>query len=183
MLSGNTDCYQPAERKFEITRELLKEFLKYKHLVVIITKNALRQRDLYLLKNLAKDNLIKMNMTITTLDEELRRKLEPRTSSSKNRIAKIKALSENGIPVSILMAPVTPGLNSNEMFNLLKKVSEAGAYAAYHLMVRLNGPIQELFSNWFKNNYPYRASKVLKLIKDSHGGKLNDSRFKTRMRG
>jgi DNA repair photolyase len=183
MLSGNTDCYQPAERKFEITRALLKVFLKYTHPVGIITKNALVLRDLDILKQLAKENLVKVNMTITTLDEKLRRELEPRTSSAKNRIATVKTLAENGIPISVLMAPVIPGLNSSEVYPLFKKVSEAGAYTAHHLMVRLNGPIQELFTNWLENHYPDRTNKVLKLIKDSHGGALNDSRFKIRLSG
>lgn len=183
MLSGNTDCYQPIERKEEITRELLKVFLKYKHPVGIITKNALVLRDLDILKKLAKDNLVKVNITITTMDEELRRKLEPRTSSYKNRISAVGEMSKNKIPVTVLMAPVIPGLNSSEIYPLFKNVSEAGAYSAHHLMVRLNGPIQELFNNWLQNHYLDRSSKVLKLIKDSHGGNLNDSRFKTRMSG
>lgn len=180
MLSGNTDCYQPIERKEEITRELLKVFLEHKHPVGIITKNALVLRDLDILKRLAKDNLVKVNITITTMDEELSRKLEPRTSSYKNRICAVREMSENNLPVSVLMAPVIPGLNSSEIYPLFKNFSEAGAYSAYHLMVRLNGPIQKLFSDWLKNHYPDCSSKVLKLIKDSHGGSLNDSRFKTR---
>ena len=120
-------------------------------------------------------------MTITTLDEKLKRELEARTSSAKNRIATVRTLNKNRVPVSVLMAPVIPGLNSSEIYPPFKKASEAGAYTAHHLIVRLNGPIKKLFTNWLENNYPDRKSKVLKLIKDSHVGTLNDSIFKIRM--
>jgi DNA repair photolyase len=183
MLSGNTDCYQPIERKEEITRAILKLCLKYKHPVGIITKNALVLRDLDVLTKLAKLNLVKVNLSITTLNEELRRKLEPRTSSGKNRVYAVKRLAETGVPVSVLMAPVIPGLNSNEIHEIFKTVGQAGARVAFHLMVRLNGPLQPIFKKWLELNFPDRAEKVLNLIKESHGGKLNDSRYKTRMRG
>jgi DNA repair photolyase len=118
MLSGNTDCYQPAERTFKITRSLLEVCLKYQHPVGIITKNALVLRDLDILKQLAKLNLVKVVISLTTLDEELRRTMEPRTSSSVNRLKAIEILSEKNIPVSVMMAPVIPGLNSNEIFSV-----------------------------------------------------------------
>ena len=183
MLSGNTDCYQPIEQKLEITRALLKIFLKYKHPVGIITKNALIQRDLDILKKLGKDNLVKVNFSITTLDEELRRKLEPRTSSIKNRFRAVKNLSSVGIPTGVMMAPVIPGLNSDEIYDLFLEASKAGAQSAYHLIVRLNGPIGDIFKNWLTHHYPDRYEKILKLIADCHGGQINDSRFKVRVRG
>lgn len=183
MLSGNTDCYQPAERREEITRELLKVFLKYKHPVGIITKNAMVLRDIDILKKLAADKLVKVNLSITTLNEGLHRELEPRTSSGKNRIETVRKLSAVGVPVFVLMAPIIPGLNSEEIHNVFQASAEAGAKTAHHLLVRLNEPIQEIFKYWLETSFPDRAEKVLGLIKQSHGGKLNDSRFKTRMSG
>jgi DNA repair photolyase len=183
MLSGNTDCYQPIERKLEITRALLNVFLKYKHPVGIITKNPLILRDLGILKKLAKDNLVSVTMSVTTLNEKLRQKLEPRTSTAKSKLLAIKELSKAGIPVRVLMAPVIPGLNSDEIFNVFEAAANAGSQSAYHLVVRLNRPIQQIFKDWLKNNYPDKAEKILSLIAQCHGGTLNDSRFKTRMRG
>lgn len=183
MLSGNTDCYQPIERKEEITREILKLFLKYKHPVGIITKNALILRDLDVLSKLAKDNLVKVNLSITTLNEELRRRLEPRTSSGRNRLEALRALSDNGVPTSVMMAPIIPGLNSDEVFEIFELASKAGAISAYSIIVRLNGPLQQIFTNWLETHFSGKKEKVLSLIKQCHAGNLNDSRFKKRMKG
>ncbi len=182
-MSGNTDCYQPAEQKFEITRECLKVFLKYKHPTAIITKNALILRDLDLLKDLAKDNLISVNVSITSLSEETRRILEPRTATTKKRLETVKRLSENGIPVNVMLAPIIPSINSHEVLALAKEVSENGALSIGHTIVRLNGAIGEIFSDWIKKTMPDRADKVLHQIESCHNGNLNDSRFGTRMRG
>jgi DNA repair photolyase len=183
VMSGNTDCYQPAERKFEITRRCLEVFLKYKHPVGIITKNALILRDLDILKELAKDNLIGVNITITTLSEETRRILEPRTASIKKRLETVKILSENGIPVNVMLAPIIPSINSHEILPLAKIVSEAGALSMAHTIVRLNGAIGTIFTDWIRKTMSDRAEKVLHQIESCHGGSLNDSRFGTRMRG
>lgn len=183
VMSGNTDCYQPAEKQFEITRKCLEVFLKYKHPVGIITKNALILRDLDLLKALAKDNLIAVNMSITSLSEETRRVLEPRTATIKKRLETVKVLSEHGIPVNVMMAPIIPSINSHEILPLAKKVSEMGALSLGHTIVRLNGAIGEIFTDWIQKTMPDRAEKVLNQIKSCHGGNLNDSRFGTRMRG
>ena len=183
VMSGNTDCYQPAEKKFEITRQCLKVFLKYKHPVGIITKNALILRDLELLKALAKDNLIGVNVSITSLSEETRRILEPRTATIKKRLETVKILSENGIPVNVMIAPIIPSINSHEILPLAKTVSELGALSIGHTIVRLNGAIGEIFTDWIKKTMPERADKVLNQIENCHGGNLNDSRYGTRMNG
>lgn len=183
VMSGNTDCYQPAEQKFQITRQCLEVFLNYKHPVGIITKNALILRDLDLLKVLAKDNLIGVNVSITSLSEDTRRILEPRTTTIKKRLETVKILSENGIPVNVMMAPIIPSINSHEILQLAKKVSELGALNIGHTIVRLNGAIGELFTDWIQKTMPDRAEKVLHQIEDCHGGNLNDSRYGARMRG
>ncbi|WP_425076502.1 PA0069 family radical SAM protein [Psychroserpens sp. S379A] len=183
VMSGNTDCYQPAEKQFEITRACLKVFLKYKHPVSIITKNALILRDLDLLKALAKDNLISVNVSITSLSETTRRILEPRTATIKKRLETVKTLSENGIPVNVMLAPIIPSINSHEILPLAKAVSDAGALSIAHTIVRLNGAIGEIFTDWIQKAMPDRAKKVLHQIENCHGGILNDSRYGTRMRG
>jgi DNA repair photolyase len=183
VMSGNTDCYQPAEKKFEIARDCLKVFLKYKHPVGIITKNALMLRDLDLLKALAEDNLITVNISITSLSEDTRRILEPRTATIKKCLDTVKILSENGIPVNVMIAPLIPSINSHEILSLAKKVSELGALSIGHTIVRLNGAVGEIFTDWIKIAMPDRAEKVLNQIESCHGGNLNDSRYGTRMRG
>lgn len=182
-ISGNTDCYQPCEREYKITRRLLEIMLKYKHPVGIITKNALITRDLDILEELAKLNLVAVNISITSLKEELRRKLEPRTASSRKKLEAIQRLSQHGIPVNVLMAPIIPALNDDEIFSIAKEAASYGALSMYHQIVRLNGPNGEIFTDWVTKNYPDRAEKVLNQLREMHGGKLSDSRFGTRMKG
>lgn len=182
-ISGNTDCYQPIERKMKITRQLLEVFLEFKHPVGIITKNSLILRDLDILIPLAKLGLVTVMISITTMDEILRRKMEPRTSTAANRINTIKALSEHGIPVGVMMAPIIPGLTSHEIPAILTKAANAGALEASYTILRLNGQVAELFEDWLETEYPNHKNKVLKQIKDTHGGEIHDSRFGTRMRG
>nr|WP_143312482.1 PA0069 family radical SAM protein [Cellulophaga tyrosinoxydans] len=183
VLSGNTDCYQPAENQFKITQACLKVFLKYKHPVGIITKNALILRDLELLKELSKDNLIGVNISVTTLSEKTRRILEPRTTTIKKRLETIRILSENGIPVNAMLAPIIPGINSHEVLNLAKAVADNGALSFAFTVVRLNGAIGQIFTDWIKKTMPDKADKVLHQIAECHGGTLNDSRFGIRSRG
>ena len=183
ILSGNTDCYQPVERKLEITRKLLQLFLKYRHPVGIITKNALIQRDIDVLEELAKDNLVRVNLSITSLDEKVRQLLEPRTASIKRRLETIEKLRRKEIPVNIMMAPIIPSINSHEILPLVKEVSERGACGVGYTVVRLNGAIGEVFSKWIRSAMPDRAEKVLHQIAQCHNGQLNDSRFGTRMKG
>jgi len=183
VLSGNTDCYQPIERELEITRRMLQLFLQYRHPVSIITKNNLVLRDTDILTELAKYNLIHVNISITTLDEQLRQKLEPRTVTSIGRLTVIQKLSDKGIPVRVMTAPIIPGLNSNEMPDIIKAAANRGAVAAGFTMVRLNGSIGEIFTDWIHKTFPDRAEKVLNLIRECHDGKLNDSEFGRRMSG
>jgi len=183
VFSGNTDCYQPIERKLEITRKCLEIMLRWKHPVGIITKNSLVLRDLDILRELAALNLVRVHISITSLSEETRRLLEPRTGSIQNRLKTVKILSENNIPVYVMMAPIIPSLNSHEIIPLVKKVSELGAQDVYYTMVRLNGQIAEIFTDWAHKTIPDRADRILNQIAETHGGSLNDSRFKTRMRG
>ncbi len=183
VLSGNTDCYQPLEKKLEITRRLLQTFLKYRHPVGIITKNALILRDLELLKELAADHLVTVNLSITSLSEETRRILEPRTASIKKRLETLEKLSSSGIPVNVMMAPIIPSINSHEIMPLVKEIAERGAIGVGYTIVRLNGAIGQIFSDWIKKALPDRAERVLNQIREIHGGSLNDSRFGTRMKG
>lgn len=182
-LSGNTDCYQPAERKFEITRKLLQLCLDYRHPVSILTKNALVLRDLDILKPLAEQNLVTVGLSIPTLNETIRRKMEPRTSSACNKLKAIEKLSENNIPVFVLVAPVIPGLTSDEGLSILKSVSEAGALSASHILIRLNDTVEPVFVNWINAHFPDRAQKVLNLIRSMRGGKLGEKRFHERYKG
>ncbi len=183
MFSGNTDCYQPAERKFGITRQMLEICLKYKNPVSMITKNSLIERDLDLLEELNRFNLVNVSITLTSLDEDLRRLLEPRTASAQRKLRTIETLAGKQIPVNVMMAPIIPGLNSHEIFALAKEVSERGASALNYTIVRLNGTIGEVFLDWIRKTFPDRADKVIHQIEECHGGKLNDSRFGVRMRG
>ncbi len=183
MLSGNTDCYQPIERKMEITRNILEVLWRYRHPVSIITKNSLVLRDLDILKKMASLNLVKVAISVTTLDEDLRRRLEPRTASVHSRLFTIEKLAANEIPVSVMFAPVIPGLNDTEVFKVAEYTSKLGANSLGYTVVRLNGDIGEIFEDWIRKNFPDRADKVLNRIKEVHGGQLGDSRFGDRMRG
>lgn len=183
MLSGNTDCYQPAERKYKLTRQMLEICLRYKNPVGIITKNALVLRDTDILAEMAKQRLVSVHVSLTTLNEPLRQAMEPRTVTGKQRLRMIEKLTEAGVPVGVMTAPIIPGLNSAEIPTLIEEAANAGALGAGYTIVRLNGIIAPLFTDWVQKNFPDRANKVLKLIKQCHAGKLNDSRFGTRMRG
>ncbi|MAP55141.1 MAG: radical SAM protein [Altibacter sp.] len=183
VFSGNTDCYQPIERTLQITRSCLNVFLEWKHPVGIITKNSLILRDLDILKELAKDNLVQVNISITSLSEATRRLLEPRTASIAQRLKTVEVLSENNIPVRVMMAPIIPSLNSHEILPLVKKVATLGARDVAYTVVRLNGQIAEIFTDWIQKTLPDRAERILNQIAECHGGTLNDSRFGRRMRG
>jgi DNA repair photolyase len=181
MLSGNTDCYQPIERKLKLTRELLKVCLKYKHPVSILTKNSLVLRDLDILIQLAKLNLVQVGVSITSFDNNLRAALEPRTASVQQKLKVVETLSKNNIPVLVMVAPIIPGLNSHEIPTIVKKVAELGALGVGYTTVRLNGEIAEIFENWIREAFPDRADKVLNQIKEINGGNLY-SKGKNRMK-
>ncbi|MBU8883719.1 PA0069 family radical SAM protein [Kaistella sp. DKR-2] len=182
-LSGNTDCYQPAERTFEITRKILKLCLEYRHPVSILTKNALVLRDLDILKTMAEQNLVSVSLSIPTINEEIRRKMEPRTSSVKNKLKAIEILTENKIPTGVMVAPVIPGLTSDESLNILKTISEAGAEKFGYVLVRLNDTVEPVFVNWINAHFPDRAQKVLNLIRSMRGGNLGEKRYHERYKG
>jgi len=183
MLSGNTDCYQPAERKLELTKEILKLFLEYKHPVGVVTKNTLILRDLDVLKELNRLNLVSIAISVNTLDDKLRQKLEPRASSIPKRLDLIDRLTSAGLPVTVLAAPIIPGLNDHDIFNLVKKVASLGARRISHIVLRLNGDLPEIFSDWLDRSYPDRAKKVLNKIAEMHKGKLGSSVYGERMKG
>ena len=183
VLSGNTDCYQPQERKFELTRKMLQVMVKYRHPVSLITKNSLITRDIDLLSDLASDNLVHVMISVTTLDEGLRRVMEPRTASALKRLKTIEALANAKIPVGVMNAPIIPGLNHHEIPQVIKAAADHGALTAGMTVVRLNGSIAKIFEDWLRKNFPDRADKVWNQICSLHGGTVNDSNFGRRMAG
>ncbi len=183
LLSGNTDCYQPVERKLQITRKILQVFLDYRHPVNILTKNALVTRDIDILKALAEKNLVTVSLSIPTINEELRRKLEPRTSSVTTKLKAIELLSENGIPVHIMVAPMIPGLNTMEILPIVKTIAEKGALSFGYTLVRLNDTVEPVFIDWLNEHYPDRKDKVLHQIASMHGGKLGEKQVYKRRKG
>ena len=182
-LSGNTDCYQPAEKKFRITRKLLEVCLEFNQPVGIITKNAGILRDKDILSEMAKKNLVSVLLSITSFDEELRRVMEPRTTTGKQRLKVIKELSETGVRTGVMLGPMIPGLNDHEMQRIMKAASENGAVFSAYTFIRLNGAIKFLFHDWLYKTFPNKADKVWHMIEQSHDGKVNDSRWGVRMRG
>ncbi len=182
-LSGNTDCYQPAERKFRITRQLLEVCLEFNQPVGIITKNAGILRDKDILVKMAAKNLVSILVSITSFQDDLRRVMEPRTTTGKQRLRVIKELSSEGVRMGVMLGPMIPGLNEHEMQRIMKAASENGATFSTYTFIRLNGAIKFLFHDWLFKNFPDRADKVWHLIEKSHDGKVNDSRWGVRMRG
>lgn len=182
-LSGNTDCYQPAEQKFRLTRQLLEICLEFNQPVGMITKNAGMLRDMDVLKKMAEKNLVSILVSITSLNEDLRKVMEPRTTTAKQRLRLIKELSDKGVRMGVMLGPMIPGLNEHEMHDIIKLASEAGAKFSAYTFIRLNGAIKLLFHDWLLKNFPDRADKVWHLIESSHDGKVNDSRWGVRMRG
>ena len=182
-LSGDTDCYQPVERKLGITRRCLEAFLKYRNPVGIITKNALVTRDLDILRELTALDLVIVMVSVTSLDAELARVMEPRTASPQKRLETIEALASNGIPVCVNVAPVIPGLTDEEMPSILRAASEHGARFATYIVLRLPYAVKDLFLDWLQRELPERAPKVVNRIKEVRGGDLNDSRWNVRMKG
>jgi DNA repair photolyase len=183
MFSGNTDCYQPLEKKFELMRKMLLLCEKYGNPISIITKNALVLRDADILERLAKRNLARVIVSITSLNEELRRALEPRTVSGAKRLQIVKELSEKGIPVGVMTAPIIPGLNDHEIPKIIKESAQNGALSVGYTVVRLNGSLKAIFTEWIERSFPNKAEKVLAQIAEMHGGKTSDSRVGIRMRG
>ncbi|SFV29903.1 PA0069 family radical SAM protein [Thermoflavifilum thermophilum] len=182
-LSGNTDCYQPAEQKYRITRRLLEICYAFKQPVGIITKNAFILHDKDILQAMARYRLVSVLVSITSFHEELRRLMEPRTTTAQQRLRVIRELSQLGVRTGVMLGPMIPGLNEHEMPAIMKAAAEAGATFSAYTFIRLNGAIKLIFHDWLYKNFPDRADKVWHLIEQSHGGKVNDSRWGVRMRG
>jgi len=183
MFSGNTDCYQPIERKLEITRKCAQVFQKFNHPVGLITKNALIQRDIDILAEMAKQNLSTAVISITTLKRDLSRKLEPRTSVPAVRFETVEKLAKAGIPTGVNVAPIIPGLNDEEIPAILKLASECGAAFAGHTIMRLPYSVKDIFLEWLGRNYPEKALKIINRIHEVREGNLSDPNFGTRMSG
>jgi DNA repair photolyase len=182
-MSGVTDCYQPVERKLRITRACLEVLLEFRNPVGVITKNHLITRDIDLLAPLAALECAQVFVSVTTLDAELTRILEPRTSVPRDRLRAIRELSAAGIPVGVLVAPVIPALTDHEMPAILAAAREAGAQSAGFVTLRLPFVVKDLFADWLERHRPERREKVLNRIRDLRGGRLNDPNMGTRMRG
>ncbi len=182
-MSGVTDCYQPIERKLQITHRCLAVLAEFRNPVSIITKNALVTRDLDLLRELAPHRAVHVNISLTTLDPELARKLEPRAASPRQRLAAMETLSKAGVAVGVLVAPAIPAINDHEIPSVLAAAKAAGAGWAYTEVLRLPLTVAPIFLDWLERNFPDRKDKVLGRIRAIRGGKLNDPRFGSRMRG
>jgi DNA repair photolyase len=183
VMSGVTDCYQPAERKFALTRGCLEVLAEFRNPVVIITKNHLVTRDIDLLSDLARRKAASVVVSVTTLDPELARHMEPRTSAPARRLAAIEALAAAGIPTGVNVAPIIPGLTDSEVPAILKAAAKAGASFAGHTIVRLPYAVKDLFEQWLTDHFPARKEKVLHRIRGVRDGSLNDPRFGSRMTG
>jgi DNA repair photolyase len=182
-ISGNTDCYQPCERQFRLTRSLLEVCLEFNQPVGLITKNAGILRDRDILQEMGKRRLASVLMSINSFNEDLRRVMEPRTTTGLQRLRVLEALSKAGVQMGVMLGPVIPGLNDHEVHDVIKRASEAGATFSAYTFIRLNGAIKLLFHDWLYKNFPDRADKVWHLIEASHNGRVNDSEFGRRMRG
>ncbi|GIW41356.1 MAG: radical SAM protein [Candidatus Binatia bacterium] len=182
-LSGNTDCYQPGERYFRLTRRCLEVFAEFRNPVAIVTKSALVLRDLDLLEELARYRAVAVFVSLTTLRDDLAGKLEPRAARPGRRLETISALARAGVPVGVMVAPVIPGLNDEEIPRILSSAAAAGAASASWVLLRLPKPVDRLFLDWVDRCFPERRRRVEGRIRECRGGRLSDARFGTRMRG
>jgi DNA repair photolyase len=182
-LSGVTDCYQPIERKLKLTRQCLEVLAEFRNPVGLITKNHLITRDLDILQDMARWNGAAAYISLTTLDADLQKTMEPRTSPPKARLRAIETLARAGIPVGVMTAPIIPGLTDHELPDLLKAAAEAGAQTAGYIIVRLSHGLRDLFQDWLETNLPLKKDRILGRIRDVRGGKLNDTRWGVRKTG
>jgi DNA repair photolyase len=182
-LSGNTDCYQPAERRLGLTRRCLEVFVEFRNPVGVVTKSSLVGRDADLLAALAEHGAAHVCCSITTLDAELARRMEPRAATPDRRLEAITTLARAGVPVAVLIGPVIPGLNDAEIPRILAAAAEAGARSASWVLLRLPKPVDDLFLGWLDEHYPERRARVLARIRDTRAGRLSDSTFGRRQRG
>lgn len=182
-LGANTDPYQPSERKLEVTRSILKVLSEYEHPVRIVTKSALVERDIDLLAPMAARSLCAVSVSVTSLDRRLSRRMEPRAAAPERRIRTVKTLSEAGIPVNVLIAPIIPVLTDGEIEAILDRVRDAGACSANYVLLRLPLEVKDLFTDWLETHFPLKAEHVMKRIRDTRGGRTNDAAFGRRQRG
>jgi DNA repair photolyase len=182
-LGANTDPYQPIERKLRVTRSLLEVLRRFRHPLTIVTKSALVERDIDILADMARDGLVSVHVSITTLDSNLKRTLEPRAPAPVARLGVVRKLNGAGIPVGVLVAPVIPAVNDHEIEAILEASAQAGAGSAGFVMLRLPYEVKVLFREWLTNHLPERAEHVMSLIRAMREGKDNDARFGSRMRG
>jgi DNA repair photolyase len=184
MMSGVTDCYQPIERKLKITRQCLEVLAKFRNPVCILTKNRLVTRDIDILSELVRHNAVAVNLSVTSLDPKLQQILEPRTSAPAARLEAVAALRAAGIPVGVMVAPVIPAINDNEIPSIVEACAEAGARFAGHVLLRLPWAVSPLFEHWLDEHFPERKEKVLSQIRQTRGGdKLYDARWRKRQTG
>ena len=184
MMSGVTDCYQPVERKLRLTRSCLEVIAKFRNPVGILTKNRLVTRDIDVLSELARHRAVMVNLSVTTLDPELQRILEPRTSSPSARLDAVARLRAAHIPVGVMVAPVIPGINDHEIPVIVAACAKAGAQFAGHVLLRLPWAVAPLFEHWLDEHFPERKTKVLERVRATRGGeKLYDSRWRKRQTG
>ncbi|MEO9299545.1 PA0069 family radical SAM protein [Devosia alba] len=182
-MGTNTDPYQPAERKHKLTRGILEVMLETRHPVMITTKSSLIIRDLDLLSELAKLGLVKVAISMTSMDHKLSRRMEPRASSPARRLEAIRLLSEAGVPVAVFASPMIPAINDMELERILDAAAAQGASSAQMILLRLPGEVRDVFREWLLRHFPDRVRHVLSLVRDTRGGKDYDSRFGTRMTG
>ena len=182
-LGANTDPYQPIERDYRITRGVIEVLQEFNHPFGIVTKSATVLRDLDILTEMAKRGLVKVAVSITTLDDKLARSMEPRASTPVKRLAALEILSKAGVPTVVMMGPIIPGLNDSEIENILKAARNAGVREAGYTMLRLPHEVKDIFKDWLEKEYPDRAAKVMSLVKSVRGGAENDPSFGTRMAG
>ena len=182
-LGANTDCYQPIERKHRITRSILEVLAECEHPVTLVTKSALVERDLDLLGPMAAKNLVKVFVSIGTLDRELARKLEPRAASPQRRLDVLKNLSKNNVPCGVMVAALIPALNDKTLEHVLEQAAAAGAAEAAYVIMRLPNELKVLFKEWLAAHYPQRADHVISIVHQMRGGRDNDPAFGTRMSG
>jgi len=182
-LGSNTDAWQPGERRLRITRALLEVLSGFEHPLTVITKSALIERDIDLLADLARRNLVHVGISLTTLDRELARRMEPRAAAPQRRLECIRSLASAGIPVTVMTAPVIPFLNDAELESLLESARDAGAMDARYTLLRLPLEVAELFREWLITHSPDKAERILNRLRDCHGGQDHDARFGQRMTG
>lgn len=182
-IGANTDGYQPAERKLKITRSIIEVLAACDHPLTIISKSSLVERDIDLLVPMAKKNLVQVFISITTFNRELARSMEPRAAAPERRIETIARLTQAGIPVGLLLAPIIPGLNDEEIERIVAAAANAGAHSAGFVMLRLPREVRELFTEWLQTHYPLKYARVMANIRDVRAGKDSDAQFGRRMRG